>query len=386
MSEDNKNVRTIVGREFVNNKKYKFTVIGGNIKHGFTILFRNGTVKENVCYQAIMQGRVRHPKPHLGETNISTCGQVMTIIDEKNWSDVTVRFSDGSVVPHKQYKDFLNGNISNPNYRNIKGVSLSEIAIAYYLSQIGFNKANKGSIPELGSLELDAYNPDINGLKIAVEYDGYPWHLNKKRDIEKNKVCKSNNIKLYRIREPGLPYLGHDVTQYVLTSYHQNDINKLYNIASEVVKLINRDCGTSFSIKKSDKDRENIHEMLNSYYYAHRIQRLGETRVMSNGLKATIIEYISYKDITLRFEDNFLAEHKSYYNFKTGKIANPNVPLSLSREGSNNCNRVSVTKNGKTTVYPSQIAAANALKVSRDTLRKYLSLGSYKEYVLHRIT
>lgn len=50
-------------------------------------------------------------------------------------------------------------------------------------------------------LELDIFSPKLN---IGIEYDGFEWHnkkLARKRDTRKNKLCKSKNIKLIRIRE-----------------------------------------------------------------------------------------------------------------------------------------------------------------------------------------
>ena len=53
--------------------------------------------------------------------------------------------------------------------------------------------------------------------------------------------------------------------------------------------------------------------------------RLGETRMMNCGMKATIIRYGGYNDIDVRFEDGKVVVHKKYDQFKKGEIANPNV-------------------------------------------------------------
>ena len=42
-------------------------------------------------------------------------------------------------------------------------------------------------------------------------------------------------------------------------------------------------------------------------------KRLGETKMMNCGKEATIIEYNSSHDITIKFEDDTVAKHK-YYN------------------------------------------------------------------------
>ena len=56
--------------------------------------------------------------------------------------------------------------------------------------------------------------------------------------------------------------------------------------------------------------------------------RLGETRRMNCGMKATIIRYGKYSDIDVRFEDGTIAKRKGYREFKKGKIANPNIKTS----------------------------------------------------------
>ena len=56
--------------------------------------------------------------------------------------------------------------------------------------------------------------------------------------------------------------------------------------------------------------------------------RLGETRMMNCGMKATIIRYGKYSDIDVRFEDGAVAKNKTYRAFKKGKIANQNIKAS----------------------------------------------------------
>ena len=56
---------------------------------------------------------------------------------------------------------------------------------------------------------------------------------------------------------------------------------------------------------------------------ATKIDRFGETRMMNCGMKATIIRYGNNGDIDVRFEDGAVAVHKAYGKFKKGTIANP---------------------------------------------------------------
>ena len=53
--------------------------------------------------------------------------------------------------------------------------------------------------------------------------------------------------------------------------------------------------------------------------------RLGETRVMNNGLMATIVEYKGVKNITVQFEDGVRVDKRTYYKFTLGEIGHPAV-------------------------------------------------------------
>ena len=61
---------------------------------------------------------------------------------------------------------------------------------------------------------------------------------------------------------------------------------------------------------------------------ATKTNRLGETRMMNCGMKATIIRYGKAIDIDVRFEDGTVVKHKSYGKFQKGEIANPNMKAS----------------------------------------------------------
>ena len=52
----------------------------------------------------------------IGETNIATNKQVMTIIKYKKYNDIDIQFEDKTIVKNKSYYSFKKGNIRNPNY------------------------------------------------------------------------------------------------------------------------------------------------------------------------------------------------------------------------------------------------------------------------------
>lgn len=79
--------------------------------------------------------------------------------------------------------------------------SFPEQAIFFYLKK-HFTDAENGNTKILGGKELDIFIPSIN---VAVEYDGGVWHKNIKRDNDKNKLCISKGITLFRIRDSLCP-------------------------------------------------------------------------------------------------------------------------------------------------------------------------------------
>lgn len=52
---------------------------------------------------------------------------------------------------------------------------------------------------------------------------------------------------------------------------------------------------------------------------------LGEVSINSDGHKMKIIRYDNSDDVTVQFEDETIVKHKTYTNFKSGSIRNPNI-------------------------------------------------------------
>ena len=108
--------------------------------------------------------------------------------------------------------------------------SFPEYALVYYLKTYGFEVVHSY---RRNGYELDVYIPS---KKIAIEYDGFFWHKDKKaKDLEKNQKCEKDGIKLYRIRE-GLPPLSSTSLDYVIQS-NQKDLEKIFTeILSEITE------------------------------------------------------------------------------------------------------------------------------------------------------
>ena len=56
------------------------------------------------------------------------------------------------------------------------------------------------------------------------------------------------------------------------------------------------------------------------------LNRIGESKIMNNGMKATIIAYRKSHDIDVQFEDGYIVANREYACFKKGEITNPYYP------------------------------------------------------------
>lgn len=130
---------------------------------------------------------------------------------------------------------FKEGRVEHPIYVR-RHESYNELFVASYFEQIGFKKIKRTDTKKIDSslegIEFDLYN-NINGHKIAIEYDGGHWGHNQKKDMKKNILCKKNNIMLIRIREPQLE------------KYDQDGVKQFYletaELGSENLKILMKD-------------------------------------------------------------------------------------------------------------------------------------------------
>lgn len=132
-------------------------------------------------------------------------------------------------------------------------ISFPEKAIAFYLNKVSKKMIESYRPDFLKGKEIDIYLEDKN---IGIEYDGKAWHKSIKRDIEKNKLCEKNNIKLIRVRELGCPELNSVSDDY----YYQKD-EKFNNLSPIIQQIIFNIYGKTLEIDV-ESDRFKIYEMI----------------------------------------------------------------------------------------------------------------------------
>ena len=120
-SEDSKPTCRGVGESRINIQGLHMTIVKWINDKDISVLFDDGTVVEHKRYSKFGAGCIQNPNvrkitDRVGETNISTQGQLMTIIAYHNAYDIDIQFEDGTVVAHKRYPLFQRGYVTNPNF------------------------------------------------------------------------------------------------------------------------------------------------------------------------------------------------------------------------------------------------------------------------------
>ncbi len=214
---------------------------------------RTYKLKPTNCPKCAVNNRTENRQKLLKEkSNIKiTCPK---ILDE--WDYVKNEMSPESITKGSHAKIWWkckNGHewfasISNRNKKRgcpicskYRHVSLPEKAIYYYFSQkfqINENiKINK-------QMELDLFFPELN---LGIEYDGRAWHKNLERDLKKDEICESNNIKLIRIREKGL--IEYKTSAYIITTQNPNSsLMFMEQVLIEILNFINQTYNMNLSI------------------------------------------------------------------------------------------------------------------------------------------
>ncbi len=381
---------TIIEYNNAHNLTIKFED-GKVVKHKYYVDFQNGAIKhpdiptncyiaktathEELCNWSALGAKVRrenYKKEHIGETNIAKNKQTMTITNCNGSCDIEVTFDDGTIVTGQRYEKFQKGEIVNPNNRIFASTSINEYIMIFYLSKLGFEKAQQGSLKDLGLgyMEIDAYYKD---KKIGIEYDGNVHSFRTNTDKRKDEACKDAGITLIRIREK-----LSKATDYSFSFFLTSDkpFSKEYEKVLQDVcdKLI--EYGFEYLEIDFEKDKDAImsefekiyivphlgEEYINSKGEHYKIiryincnevyvrfddgtvkkcsynalkkktftkktpcydheKRIGEEKVMNCGLKAKIIAYRASDDIDIELENGTVIKHKTYGHFKEGKIS-----------------------------------------------------------------
>ena len=101
------------------------TIIDYKSSTDITIQFEDNAVVYHKTYAHFLQGKIAHPKQknhrfidRTGETNIASNGLKITIVTYRDSKNVDIQFEDGTLIPHQEYKAFKQGYIKHPHYNS----------------------------------------------------------------------------------------------------------------------------------------------------------------------------------------------------------------------------------------------------------------------------
>ena len=326
----NPNRRSHVGESRMAVCGMMMTVVACRSAKDCDIRFADGTMKYNMSYHNFKKGAIGYPKEevtHVGEVRTANNGMEMKIIEYVNYRNITVKFADGTIRENCAYENFLSGSISNPNVVSVRQSSLEEATYLYYLKKIGFERKNKGYFKKFSKAwnnrEIDMFNEE---LMVGLEYDGYYWHKDAvEKDIAKDQLCFNCGIDLIRIRsvdkEKRLQFLNSGMSYEVPSDPKVPE--SVERAIIDVIMYINMKYNKTFSIDVDIiRDAEKIRRFYSSMSNLQKNERVGQTAKARNGQTMTIKEYFGWDNMTVEFEDGTIKENVSYRSFMSSHIPN----------------------------------------------------------------
>jgi hypothetical protein len=219
----------------------------------------------------------------------------MEIIADNGAKDITVKFDDGTIVYHQRRESFEKGYIRHPNDTKHKG-------------------RQKNPEKHIGET-----NTDVNGrIMTIIEYYS---NSNVTLQYDDGKIIKDKEYRQFKRGIDMYPsdYTGRTVTarnglkMTVIADRKWNDID----IQFEDGVIIEHCSHNQFDTRAIK------HPNINARVKQIKEKRIGETRLLKNGLQGTIVGYENAKDLSIRFENGITVHHKCYSSFEKGTIKMP---------------------------------------------------------------
>lgn len=288
------------------------------------ILFEDGSILRNRPYYNFKVGTVRHPSISIsrcgyylgdlrvGETSVSTAGQSMKIIVYRNAQDLDVQFEDGMIVKHRTYRRFKDGQIANPNLRQVHPKQVKEL--------VGEQKLNKyGELMTIISRHGDRIDVQFENGKIRRNV-GRAQFLNgslaSESRLDKLEVIRQERLgtKVKALNGLEMTAIGYDGFNHVTVQFEDGEIVKDIRWQSFISGVVGH-----------PSIRRRARKMIKH-------KRIGESNIAHCGMKMQIIEYRNSDDIDVQFEDGNIIQHRTYTNFKKGNIANKHKNIQKNAE------------------------------------------------------
>ena len=259
-----------------------------------------------------------------GETNVMSNGQVAEIIRYGRYSDIDVRFSDGYIAEHCTYDKFSSGHIRNPNLRAKprRNPETSVKAAKTRLERLRRERIGESKQMANGLYaEIIEYKNSTNmflrfedGVEVFCNsylrfQTGYVMHPDHKGVAAKK--AKLRNSELRKGEKSVSKSTGLSMT---ITEYRSNtDIDVLFE-NGVLKKHIRYNNFVNGHVSPYSETKESIAS-----------RRVGMTCKANDGTVVTLIRYRNATDIDVRFEDGSEKSHVTMAAFRDGVLCNPKI-------------------------------------------------------------
>ena len=223
----------------------------------------------------------------------------MEVIACRKYDDADIRFEDGTVIEHISLKHFEDRSIRHPGLEHPR-----------FHSRVG-----ETAMATCGQMMTIIAYRGARDIDIRFE-DG---------TVVENKIYAK--FREGTIRHPGLPRRRKEpapITDHTGETGTASDGTPIRIIAFRGYDDIDvefADGTVSEHRQYTQFTRGEIRNPNAPHGLSKRQSRVGEVRVMKNGLSATIIAYRNNKDVTVRFENGVVRERMCYSNFVKGDIS-----------------------------------------------------------------
>ena len=309
-NEYNEHAKKLIGTTKTMNCGLKATIIAYRKSSDIDIRFENGTIRKHVAMNNFNKCQISEtPRPngknYICQTKTMHCGLKATVIAYRGCNDIDVRFENGTIRKHVTTSSF--------NYHEIAEISQNTDVISENqntiktLSHDNDNHIGQSKIMTNGlKATIIAYRK-ASDIDIQFETGSIRKHVllsnfNKGRVKEFPQSAQENYIGQTRMMNCGL-------NATVIAYRNSNDADVQFENGT-VRKHIQIHSFLKGEIAETPAPPDN--EVMN------------QTRIMNNGLRATIINCIDRRNMDIQFEDGTVRKHIQFKSFKNGNVAHPN--------------------------------------------------------------
>ena len=331
------------GMKKINNKGLEMEIIACRNNNDIDVLFKNdGTILEHKKFCHFKNGTMQHPKQkefdYIGKENVNVRGFKMKIIAYRSNDDIDVEFENLGIVYNKRLWDFNSGQLSEPTYsktiskvgeKKMSRVGLEMEIIAWKNSKDITVKYSNGKIIEhttYGNFVKDVVNSRkvlcelLIGTK-GVNNRGFEMKIVACRsmtdiDVEFEGLGTVYNKTMYwfkkgSIREPRLPRIGEEsvstagMKMKIIAYRNSKDMDVKFEDGTIVEHVRYKE----FLIGHIENPNFTVKELNKKKIFENKF--LGKTFKHKNGLEFEVIDYKDSLNLTVKFKDGYIVDKVS---------------------------------------------------------------------------